>query len=75
MREKQDLFNEMTRIIHRKDAVISQSQKRNSELENYVNNLEKLNHNGVQAEYKLKPVLESQDKISIMHNDTIFDKS
>ena len=69
MREKQDLFNEMTRIMLEKDAffffffalnltlftnnaVISQSQKRNSELENYVNNLEKLNHNGVQAEYK-----------------------
>ena len=52
VREKQDLFNEMTRIINGKDAVISQSQKRNSELENYVNNVEKLNHNGVQTEYK-----------------------
>ena len=58
----------MTRIIHGKDAVIyiSQLQKRNSELEKYVSNLEKRNHNGVQAEYKEKPLLENQNKTRIM---------
>ena len=59
-KKKKTFFNEITAIIHGKDEVISQLQKRNSELENYVSNLEKLN--GVQAEYKGKPLSESQNK-------------
>lgn len=49
-KEIEDLFNEMTQIILKKDAVITQLQKTNSELEDYVTCLEKLN--GVHGEYK-----------------------
>ena len=59
-KEKEDLFNQMTQIIHEKDRVISHLQKTNSELEDYVANLEKIN--GVQAEYKGETLSASQNK-------------
>ena len=65
-KEKEDLFNQMTQIIHEKDRVISHLQKTNSELEDYVANLEKIN--GVQAEYKGKSLSVSQNKTRTLKN-------
>lgn len=65
-KEKEELFNEMTQIIHKKDVVVSQLQKINSELEDYVTSLENLN--GVQGEYKGKPLSASQNKTRTIKN-------
>lgn len=65
-KEKEDLFNEMTQIINKRDVVINQLQKTNSELEDYVTSLEKLN--GVQGEYKGKPLSASQNKTRTLKN-------
>lgn len=63
---KEDLFNQMIQIIHEKDRVISHLQKTNSELEDYVANLKKIN--GVQAEYEGKPLSASQNKTRTLKN-------